>query len=81
MPVKMWNKVTASIPANTANQAVAHGLGVVPTVIFLGFGCGADITIGATAATATNIYISNGHATNAQNVVALVFAPHSLIDG
>jgi len=80
MPVKMWNKVTASIPGAGNEVAVAHGLGVVPTFVCLLRETHADITIGSTAPNATNIYLDNANV-GAQNATVLVFKPHSLIDG
>jgi len=72
-------KLVASIPMATANHPVAHGLVRIPTVIFLLFQCGVNISLGATAADATNIYITNANMAGAEDCHVFVMAPHSII--
>jgi len=72
-------KIVASIPQNTPNHPVPHGLVRTPTVIFLLFQCGTNISLGATAADATNIYIANANMGAAEDCHVFVMAPHSII--
>lgn len=66
------------VAANAVNQAFAHGLSRTPALVLLGARTGANVTIGTTSPTATQISISSTNAA-AQNLEALVIAGHSLI--
>ncbi len=80
MAVKMWNFLEVTVTALADEEAHAHGLGVVPDFVILTHGTHTDISIGATPADATNIYLDNANAAD-QDAKVLVFTPHSLIDG
>ena len=67
-----------SVVAGT-DQPFPHGLVRTPTIVALLFGCGANITLSATPADATNIYLDNGSGGPAENAEVLVIAPHSII--
>ena len=69
-----------TVTASTTEEAHPHGLDVIPTFIILTHGTHDDVTIGATAADATNIYLDNVNVGN-QSAKVLVFTPHSLING
>jgi len=58
--------------------AVPHGLVRTPTFVLLCFGSGANVSLGATAANATNIFLDNGGVGDEAYSV-LVMAPHSII--
>jgi hypothetical protein len=74
------NLIGASqVPAG-ANRAIAHGLNRTPDIVFLLAACGADISIGATAPDATNIYLTNG-GMGAEDAYVLVIAGHSIYYG
>lgn len=80
MAVTRFNFLEVSVTGSANEEAHAHGLGVIPTFIILTHGTHDDVTIGATAATATNIYLDNANG-GAQDAKVLVFTPHSIIDG
>jgi len=61
------------------DNAFPHGLVRMPSIVALLFGCGADITVSATAADADNIYLDNGSGGAPENAEVLVIAPHSII--
>jgi len=60
------------------NVPVAHGLSRTPDIVVIGHGCGANISLGGTAADATNVYITNAGG-GAQNANILAWALHSII--
>ena len=67
-----------SVPDGTDN-AFPHGLVRTPTIVALLFGTESNVTVSATAADATNIYLDNGSGGAAENAEVLVIAPHSII--
>jgi hypothetical protein len=61
-----------SVPANTLNQAQAHGLGSTPSLWWTVLEQGGKVEHGTTAMSSTNIYLSN-RGTTAATVSVLVF--------
>jgi len=70
--------IEVTVTALASEEAHAHGLDGIPDLVVLTHGTHADITIGATAPTATNIYLDNANAGN-QDALVLVLKLHSLI--
>jgi len=80
MAVKMWNFLEVTVTGSAEEEAHAHGLGVIPTYVILTHGTHDEVTKGATAPDATNIYQDNANVGD-QPAKVLVFKPHSIIDG
>ena len=76
--VKMFNFLEVSVTGSADEEAHAHGLGVVPEFVILTHGTDAEVTKGATAPDATNIYLDNANVAAKPGKV-IVFTPHSLI--
>ena len=72
--------ITVSVTGSADEEAHAHGLDAIPTIIFLAAGTDAEVTIGATAATATNVYLDNANVAAKPGIVVCM-APHSIIQG
>lgn len=80
MAVTMWARLDVTVTASADEEAHAHGLGVIPTFVFLMHGSHADITLGSTAPDADSVYLDNANVGD-QDAILLVFTPHSLING
>lgn len=72
------NKITVSVTGSASEEAHAHGLDGVPDLVILTHGTDTEVTIGATPATATNIYLDNANVAAKPGVV-LVIKKHSLM--
>jgi len=70
-------RVSTTIPVGN-EEAVAHGLVRAPSIVALLHGTGANITPGATAPDADNVYLDNAGG-GVEAVELLVMAPHSII--
>lgn len=55
----LYARVTGDVTAATANEAHAHGLGEIPDIVVLDRETSDLVVIGATAADATSIYLTN----------------------
>ena len=80
MAVKMFNFLEVTVTGSADEEAHAHGLGVIPTLVILTHGTHDEVTKGATAPDATSIYLDNANVGD-QDAKVLVFKPHSIIDG
>jgi len=72
------NKITVVVTGSAAEEAHPHGLDGVPDLVILVHGTDTEVTIGGTAATATNIYLDNANVADKPGVV-LVIKKHSLM--
>lgn len=80
MAKTFFAKLTLTVTGSADEEAHAHGLDTTPEFVFLTHGTDAEVTLGATAPDATNIYLDNANVADKPAVV-LVFTPHSLING
>ena len=76
--VKMFNYLEVTVTGSADEEAHPHGLGVVPEFVILTHGTHDEVTKGATAPDATNIYLDNANVAD-QAAKVIVFTPHSLI--
>jgi hypothetical protein len=79
---KFFDTLDLTVTGSADEEAHAHGLDGIPTVVILSGGgdSHAEITIGATAPTATNIYLDNANVAD-QTCRVIVICAHSLING
>ena len=70
--------LTTTVAAGGANQPIPHGLNRTPSIVCLLFGSDANLSIGATASDATNVYITNGGG-GGEALSVLVMSPHSIV--
>lgn len=72
------NHISVSVTASADEEEHPHGLDGIPDLVVLTHGTHVDITIGATAPDATNIFLDNANVGD-QDAEVLVIKLHSLI--
>lgn len=79
---KFWDTLDLTVTGSANEEAHAHGLDGTPDVVIISGGADshAEISVGATAPTATNIYMDNANV-GAQTCRVIVGCLHSIING
>ena len=82
MAKKFWDILSLTVTGSADEEAHAHGLDGTPDVVILSGGgdSHAEITVGSTPPTDTNIYLDNANVAD-QTCRVLVGVLHTLIDG